>query len=78
MIVRFGGLAGWAGAAILVNLPTKLGPPIPSVDVVHGLLDSQVPECLMCLGNDLSNNCVIFNLHVEHAEDLLSTMVVSV
>ena len=78
MIVSFGGLAGQAGAAILVNLPTELGPPIPSADVVHGPLGSQVPEHLMCLGNDLSNNCVIFDLHVGHTEDLLSITVVSV
>ena len=78
MIVGFSGLAGWAGVAVLVNCTTELGPPIPSADIVCCPLCSQVSEHLMCLGNDHDNDHVTFSFHVGYAEDLLSTLIISV
>lgn len=78
MVVSLGGLAGWAGVAILVDLLTKLGPPIPSADVVPGPLGSQVHKHLMCLGDDHSDDHVTLDFHVGYAEDFLSASVIGV
>ena len=72
MIVSFSCLAGWAGVAVLVDCPAKLGPPRPSADIIRCLL------CSMCLSGDHGNDHVALYFHVGYAEDLLSTSIVSV
>ena len=78
LVVGFSCLAGWAGAAVLVDCPAKLGPPIPSADIVRCLLCSQVSERLMRLSGDHGNDRVALYFRVGYAEDLLSTSIVGV
>ena len=65
-IVGLGSQAGGAGLAVLVNLPAEFGPPISSVDIVHGPLCSQVSERLVCLGYDYSDDHVTLDLCVGY------------
>ena len=78
LVVGFSCLAGWTGAAVLVDCLAKLGPPIPSADIVRCLLCSQVSERLMHLSGDHGNDRVTHYFHVGYAEDLLSTSIVGV
>ena len=78
LVVGFSYLAGWTGAAVLVDCSAKLGPPIPSADIVCCPLCSQVSKCLMRLSGDHGNDRVALYFRMGYAEDLLSTSIVSV
>ena len=65
-IVGLGSQAGGAGLAVLVDLLAEFGPPIPSADIVHGPLCSQVSERLVCLGYDHSDDRVTLDLRVGY------------
>ena len=78
LVVGFSCLAGWTGAAVLVDCLAKLGPSIQSADIVHCPLCSQVSECLMRLSGDHGNDHVALYFRVGYAEDLLSTSIVGV
>ena len=66
LIVGLGSQAGWAGSAVLVDLPAEFGPPIPSADIVHGPLCSQVSKRLVRLGYDHGDDRVTLGLHVRY------------
>ena len=65
-IVGLGSQAGGAGSAVLVDLPAEFGPPIPSADIVHGPLCSQVSERLVRLGYDQSDDRVTLDLSMGY------------
>ena len=78
LVVGFSCLAGWTGVAVLIDCSAKLGPPIPSADIVCCPLCSQVSECLMRLSGDHGNDRVTLYFCMGYAEDLLSTSIVGV
>ena len=77
-IVSLGSQADWAGSAVLVDLLTEFGPPIPPADIVRSSLSSQVSERLVSLGYDQGDDRVTLDLHVGHTQDFFSTVVISI